>query len=172
MKTIIFRDELDPETVQVLIDEIEQPHVEVKEHDIRVLFSSIGGHSDMAEAVIDCINELPEKYDVELVITHQAVSAAFDIFVKTKCRKKLYEGANGIVHLFDRSVSTRDVINTKGSYDEFLLKNINDMNEKYLWWLESLKIFTKKELKKISQGRDVYVERERLQKIIDNQNKK
>ena len=172
MKTIIFREELNPDTVQKLIDDIEQPHEEDKEHNIKILMSCRGGQSDMGQAVIDCINELPEEFEVELVVTYQANSSAFNIFVKTKCKKRLYEGANSAVHLFERIVSSKDIVNNKDSYDKFLLDEANDSNEKYLWWLENLGIFTKKELKKIAKGGDVYVERERLQKIIDNQNKK
>jgi len=172
MKTIIFRDELEAESVQKLIDAIEQPHVEEKEHEIRILFSCPGGFSDMALAVIDCINGLPEKFKVELVVTYQANSAAFDIFVKTKCKKRLYTDANSIVHLYSRLAETRDIIHDKDSYDKFLLDRVNDLNEEYLGWLEGLEIFTQKELKRISKGKDVYVERERLQKIIDNQNRK
>jgi len=172
MKTIIFREELTPESVQELIDKIEQPHEDIVEHDIRILFSSIGGHSDMAEALIDCINGLDKEFNLELVVTYQAVSGAFDVFVKAKCKKRLYRNANGVVHLFDRSFSSRDVINSKNSYDKHLLAEINDMNAEYLEWLEELGIFTGKELKRISRGKDVYVERERLQKIIDKQSKK
>ncbi len=172
MKTIIFRDELDPETVQKLIDDIEQPHEENKEHDIRILLSCHGGDADMSMAVINCINTLSKEFKVELVITYRANSAAFIIFVKTNCKKSLYDGAHSVVHLLDKIISMNDVLNSKKSYDKFLVNNVQLRNTKYLKWLKSLKIFTQKELKKISRGKDVYVERERLQKIIDNQNKK
>jgi len=174
MKTIIFRDELNPESVQQLIDEIEQPGVstEDKEYDIRILMSSVGGQSDMAKAVIDCINGLSKDFKMELVVTFQANSAAFEIFVKAECKKRLYDTANAVVHLYDRLVSSKDIIHDKDSYDEFLLAGVNDANEDLLKWFDSLGIFTKKELKRIAKGKDVYVERERMQIIIDKQNKK
>lgn len=172
MKTIIFREDIEPEATQSLIDDIEQPHEEAKEHNIKILFSSPGGQMDMAQAIVDCINGLSDEFDVELVVTYQALSAGFDIFVKTKCKKTLYSTAHGLVHLYTRDLSVRNIINNKKSYDRFLLDEMNNRNAEYLEWLESLKIFTKKELKRVSRGGDVYVERERLQKIIDNQNKK
>lgn len=169
MKTIIFREDFTPETVQELIDGIEQPGKEEKEFDIRILFSNCGGEGDMAQAVVDCINELPEEFNVEFVVTYQAVSAAFDVFVKLKCKKRLYSHANAIVHLYSRNVSAREIINATESYDKFLLNELNVGNARYLKWLESLDVFTAKELKKISKGKDVYVERKRLQRIIDRQ---
>jgi hypothetical protein len=169
MKTIIFREDFSPETTQALINEIEQPGQREKEHDIRILFSCQGGASDMAQAVEDCINELPESFNVELVVTYQACSSAFDLFVKAKCQKRLYDEANAIVHLYSRDVSAREVINSDDSYDKFLVEYLKKANLRYLAWLKRLDIFTPKELKRIAKGGDVYVERRRLQKIIDDQ---
>lgn len=169
MKTIIFREDFTPETAQKLINEIEQPNEDPKEYDIRILFSNCGGEGDMAQAVVDCINELPAEFDVEFVVTYQVISAAFDVFVKLKCKKRLYPQANAIVHLFTRQVSVRETVNATESYDKFLLNDLNVGNAKYLKWLEGLNVFSLKELKGISKGRDVYLGRKRLQKIIDNQ---
>ena len=172
MKTIIFRGELNPESAQNLINDIEQPHEEFRETDIKILFSSMGGQMDMAQAVIDCINGLPKEFKVEFIVSYQVNSCAFNIFVKINCKKRLYEGSNAVVHLFERIVSSKDIIHNKDSYDRFLVDLADDENVKYLEWLESLGVFKRKELKKIARGGDVYVEGERLQKIIDNQNKK
>ena len=169
MKTIIFREDFTPETVQELIDKIEQPGVEEKEYDIRILLSSQGGETDMAQAVVDCINELPEKFNIELVVTYHVCSSAFDLFVNTRCKKRLYNEANAIVHLYTRNVSAREIINSQDSYDKFLVGLLKTLNVKYLEWLKGLGIFTTKELKELSKGEDVYVERKRLQKIIDEQ---
>lgn len=169
MKTIIFREDFSPETAQELIDKIEQPGVEEKEHDIRILLSSSGGETDMTQAVADCINDLPEEFNIELVVTFRACSSAFNLFVNTKCKKRLYDGANASVHLYTRDVSAREIINSKSSYDKFLVNDLNKRNVKYLEWLDGVGVFTAKELKKISKGEDVFIGKKKLQKIIDDQ---
>lgn len=170
MKTIIFRDELNPETVTALIDEIEQSGCDSPETDIRVLFSSPGGQADMTQAIVDCVNELPEDWNVEFVFTHQVHSASFRIFVDLQCKKRLYDSAHALVHLYSRSIDALEYTKKKGSYDSFLMNKLEDANNRFYKWLKGLDLFTKKELNKIWKGGDVFVDYDRLQKIIDDQN--
>ena len=171
MKTIIFQGVFDSESVSDLIEKIEQPHYDEKETDIRLLLSCAGGEENMAQALIDCINRLPDEYDFELVITFAAISSAFDVFLMTKCKKRLYDGAYAIVHLLTREVSSREVIHDKKGIENKLIDELSRRNAKYLEKLDALGVFTQKELKKISKGKEVFVDGYRLQKIIDNQQK-
>ena len=169
MKTIIFEGELNNENVQELVDELQQPYIEEPEDDIVLYFSSKGGYDHSAEIIIDCINSLPEERKVKIVFYFAVYSAAFNMFIRCKCKKVVKWGAIGLVHLVTRDVGVREAINDNESFDKFLLDNTNDVNEEYLKWIEGLDCFTPKELKELSKGRDVFLNSKKLKKILKNQ---
>lgn len=169
MKTLIFEEDLNNENVQQLIDDIQQPYIEEPENDIVVYFSSKGGYDHSAEMIVDCINSLPKERKVKIVFYFAVYSAAFDVFIRCKCKKVVKKGAIGLVHFVSRDVGVREVVNDKESFDRFLLNNTNDVNERYLKWLQGLSCFTTKEFKELKKGRDVFLTRKRLRKILKNQ---
>ena len=166
MKTIIFDDKLNNETVQVLIDGIQQPYEETPETDIVLYFSSEGGFNHSANMLIDCVNTLPEEHNLKMVFYWRVYSSAFDIFVKCNCKKIVDRGAVGLVHLSSRDVGVREISNDKGSFDNFLLEDTNALNEEYLKWFQDLGFFSRRELKEISKGGDIYLNSLRLKKML------
>jgi len=172
MKTIIFEGELNNENVQKLVDDIQQPYEDEPETSIVLYFSSEGGYLHCGNILIDVINSLPEHYNLKMVFFWKVFSCAFDVFVKAKCKKEAYTGSVGLVHLMNRDVGVLGVVNDKDSLDRFLVDELNDGNEVYLKWLSSLpKMFSSKEVKKISHGQDVYITAERLEQFLKRQKK-
>ncbi len=117
MKTLIFEEDLNNENVQQLIDDIQQPYIEEPENDIVVYFSSKGGYDHSAEMIVDCINSLPKERKVKIVFYFAVYSAAFDVFIRCKCKKVVKKGAIGLVHVVSRDVGVREVVNDKESFD-------------------------------------------------------
>jgi len=77
------------------------------------------------------------------------------------------DGAISIIHLMNRDVSARELIHDKESLESFLVEDLNEGNVKYLEWLMDLpKFLTEKEIKKISEGKDVYINTKRLRKLL------
>lgn len=170
MKTIIFEGELNNENVRELIDDLQQPYVEEPETDIVLYFSSEGGYYHCGVVLIDVINSLPKEYNLKMIFYWKMFSAAFDVFVRVKCKKEVCTGSVGLVHLMNRDVGALGMINDKKSFDRFLANELEDGNEEYLKWLMDLPgMFTQKEIKKIAKGRDVYINTKRLQKFLKKQ---
>ncbi len=172
MKTIIFDGDLSNENVQALIDDIEQPHADIVETDIVLYFSSNGGSRHSSQMLIDCVNRLPKDTIFKMIFYWQVHSAAFDVFVRARCTKVVYDGAISILHVMDRTVNSKDYLHNKKSFDAFLVEDVNDANEKYLEWLAGLpKFLTDKETRRISKGKDVYISNKRLRKLLKRLNK-
>jgi len=93
LKTILFDGGLNNENVQALIDDIQQPHMDDKETDVVLYFSSEGGFRHSTQALIECINTLPEEYNFKMVFYWRVHSSAFDVLVNVNCRKEIQDGA-------------------------------------------------------------------------------
>jgi len=173
MKTIIFDDTLDKESIQTLIDDIEQPHVDDPEKDLLIYFSSDGGYWYASQMLIRCLNNLPKTFSVKIVFFWRIYSAAFNVLIDVKCEKEVLDGAVALLHLLDRDVSSREYIHDKTSFSKFLVDDMNRYNEKYLAWMAALPGFlSEDDVKVLSEGRDVYADSVRINDLLENLKKK
>jgi ATP-dependent protease ClpP protease subunit len=178
LKTIVFNDEINTETISNLLVEIEtlEPNETAYEIDGNVVykrniyFSSPGGSVSDAAILIDYINTSTE-FVFELIGTWNLSSSGFNIFTLARCKKRLIEKTNNfaVIHLFDRDVSTRD-LKKKKSFERFMNSEMEKQNEKILDWYEQIGV-TEDQLTEIRAGEDVLIDNQQLTEIIENSNR-
>lgn len=134
------------------------------EGDIKFYLNSHGGSRPMSKTIVDMINQNKDR--VELIAQGDLYSAAFRIFWKCLCKKRLMPETRAIWHM-----GTKDHIdlgyNGKPHYDWELweTKQFVKDNKKQVKELKQLNV-TKKELKKFSKGKDLYFGYKRLCKLF------
>lgn len=131
---------------------------------LRIYINSTGGDPSFADAILDFIEN---NKVVEIIAYGKIYSAAFDIFYKAKCPKRIVNGIMGMAHL-----SRIEMANFTVTDNEEISQASNYKN----WWnqdkLNRLKFYeeigmTKKELSKIKKGEDVYFQHERLLELLN-----
>ena len=135
-----------------------------------VYFSSSGGMSDVANAIIDLINRNIEK--TKLISYFQLASAGFEIFFKAKCQREIINSTIGMYHLTNLAID----YNSKGeiSYYSGVAQKKEMLKINYPESLEFCNKlgFTQSELRKYNKGEDVYFLSDRLQEFLNTQKDK
>jgi hypothetical protein len=131
----------------------------------RIFFSTEGGSTDIAEVLIDIINQDAEN--IELVAFNTIASCGMDIFYKTNCKKYVKDGCYGLYHLssYNMDMSERGFPthkDTKWVYNHS--RKFSNVNTDRMCYKLQL---TKSETAKIKRGEDVLFSTERLRDFID-----
>ena len=139
--------------------------------EITIFFESDWGNTSMGESIIHVINNTK---NITLIGQNEILSAGFDIFFFSKCKKKVNKVCTGMCHIWSFSVSTNHYRRKGKASGETLckIKNVEELSiyiakfyKKELW-------MSKKNVKAYLQDYDVYFSKKRLQKLIDFQNYK
>jgi len=101
MKYIRFNEKITTESITSLIEKITD--------DCFVYFDSEGGHTDGANMFIHFTKNTPHK--ITLVVTLEICSCALDMFLFSKTKKVVLDGAYAILHTYSRSLEMRDTGN-------------------------------------------------------------
>jgi len=127
---------------------------------IQLYLDSMGGHGIYGSMIIDLINNYADR--ITLII-NVAQSAAFDIFIFTKCEKVISSHALGMLHEPEyENIKTRELkCNTsyKKAMDEFTTKASREDMQLYS------KLFNKNIIKRYLKGEDVYFGHSEMVKI-------
>jgi hypothetical protein len=179
LKTIIFNDEIDYESIARLIAEIE--HIDEYEDGIAkeeggqvfferdVYFSSGGGCVTSAAILIDFINN-NRKFIISLLGNWNLSSSAFNIITMSNCNRRLIDtNCFAVIHLPDRGVSTRETMKRK-SLDKFLISESEINHDKIIQWYRQIGV-TDEQLSEIKLGEDVLIGHQQLSDIIENTKK-
>ena len=135
-----------------------------KEQDLTIYISTGGGAMCLSQNMVDLINNYP--YYIEVIFSGFTYSAGMLLLTKidyTLVDVNIMEGTEGMVHLSDMEVSWRGMKN-KHSYENFLKENGNIHDECYLAPL--LPFLTKEEIENVYDGKEVYLNHNRLEEII------
>lgn len=128
------------------------------------LFSS-GGRPEYAEAIIHLINENCDR--TVLVAFGEICSAAFDIFFRSICERKILPGTSGMAHFCRVPVVT---IKNNSALGETEKNNIawskTDAKRKLDFY--AFIGFTKKELRTVETGKDIWFTDERMKELLNN----
>lgn len=132
-----------------------------------IYFSSTGGSLEDANVIIDLINKNANK--VTLIAYFSILSAGFDIFFKTKCKKEILSTAIGMYHLGVVEIDMS--VNGKVAYHSGVAQMKDNVKNQYPKALEFCKSlgFNDTELRKIKKGDDVYFIYDRLIEFMNNQ---
>lgn len=132
-----------------------------------IYLNSQGGDPDIADAIVDVINSSDGPNPTILIAYGKIFSAAFDLFYKAQCTKRLLDGTIGMAHLSEIEMDSFIVTDTKDTISASTLRK---------WWAEDKKKrlsfyekmgIEKKDLMKIKKGEDVYFQHERLLELLN-----
>lgn len=130
-----------------------------------IYLDSDGGDVDYAEAIIHLINQNCERM---ILVAHGDISsAAFDIFFRTVCERKVLPGTNGMAHHARVGVN---IVGDNKALDEWTQQNVcwsKKDAEKRVTYYTKLG-FTDKEIKLFKKRRDVCFNDERLNDLLSN----
>lgn len=134
------------------------------DRNITVYISSEGGDLWIGEEILDVLNT--HKDNIELVVSAQVSSGAFEVAYKFKGKKRVLPGSMSVLHLYTDTFKYRELLK-KNSYARWskdvclvrVIKEFNKMIETFL---------TKDEIKRINKGEDLYIHTDRLSEILMN----
>lgn len=135
-----------------------------QEETLNIYFTaSSGGQVDVAEAIIDLVNENNDR--VKITFYGEVFSAGMMIFFKSKCTKKLLPDTTGMYHYSWQAVNISEGGKATDAYDIFALKEMKKSKLRTLQYLTTTKL-TEKEIKQIKLGKDLYISHERMLELL------
>jgi ATP-dependent protease ClpP protease subunit len=159
MITHLYSD-ITPEALNELINAINS--LESKDF-LNVYFTCPrGGDFDVARAMIDLINRNKDK--IVLYCYGSLVSSGMYIYLWSECQKVILPDTRGMIHLPRMKVEIIASNTRSNSMDDFATKELDMSIDRIIDSLKGLGL-TKKELKEIEEGKDVYFSYERILKI-------
>jgi hypothetical protein len=131
----------------------------------RIFFSTEGGVAELAEVLIDIINQ--DADNIELIGFNIIASCGMDVFYKANCKKYIKDGCYGLYHLssYNIDMSERGTPahkDTKWVYNHS--RRFSKLNTDKMCYKLQL---TKSETNKIKRGEDVLFSTERLRDFIE-----
>lgn len=126
-----------------------------------------GGSDYLGDIIIDLFS-LHEQCTT-LIITGMVESKGFDIFFRSKCHKIIMPNTFGVAH----KLGMECMFNSNGPTNpsaKFIKNMLESDDEKSYKYYKDLG-FTKAELKKFSEGEDVYLDYNRMKELLHNQTK-
>lgn len=163
MKLLYHNEAFESKMLESLIQAINDSK---KEEKIEIYLFSKGGKCSIESAMTHIINSNPEKF--KIIGYEYLASSAFNFFVKAKCEKELLKGTIGMYHLAVISLDYNDKMKTVDGIDDAYIKKMKTIDQPGN--LEFMKQcgFTKKEIKKVNQGQDLFFQVSRMQEIVNN----
>lgn len=137
-----------------------------QEHEkITIYLNCTGGSANVYEIMNDIINKNPDRF--ELIAMNGILSAAFMLFFKATCSKRIMMNTIGMIHQGNQEFTLNDNLKPTYTIDVAWKKR---MKKEHLQGIEFVKSIglNKKELKKYKRGDDVYFQYERLVELFNN----
>lgn len=137
----------------------------MKENDnLHIYFTTQGGLTDVAEAIIDHINK--NKHLIGVTFYGEIFSAGMAIFLKTDCQKKILPDARGMYHFSWQELTIGEGGKPIDDYDIFCMKEMKKAKARTIEYLKTTGL-TDKEIGLIKKGKDVYFPYERMTEILN-----
>jgi len=163
--TIIFDDELNEETVSKLIGDIQLFAKDYSTNEFEIIFTSEGGDVASSKKLLHFVNN--SGFDFVFSGIEYISSCAFDMFISLDCKKKLIGVTIATLHLTSCSYSYIGLKNKK-SFENFDRDELKKENKQLIAFFKSLNFLSKQEIKDIEEGKDVYINSDRMHKLINN----
>lgn len=160
MKTIYFQDELNYETVRGLIGEVEKS----EDNEIVLYFDCGGGTLPSGRVLIDYFNNR-FKGDLRLIGTWQLCSEGFRVFHDIECPKTVVGPIMLLFHLPSIQVNTSGILESD-SYARETFTGSKELQGETIEFYRELGL-SKKAIKKIGGGGDVYISGKKVMKILE-----
>jgi hypothetical protein len=152
---------IDGEIDQPILDKLVQFYNQDSD-EFQIYFSSNGGITSVAEAIIDLINKNGAK--TTLIAYNEILSSAFSIFFKSNCKKTILDETIGMYHQATQQLfhNERGLSTPK---DQFLRDQLTLDRKKSLKFINDLD-FNNKEKKLYNLGQDVWFNTTRLRNLL------
>ena len=132
-----------------------------------VYFSSSGGSTDTATAIIDLINRHSEK--TTLICYWQILSAGFKIFYESVCNREITNNSIGMWHFGESDLTIDDRGKMPYIQDVLILKRNKTIGYNNTLGLALKLGFNDAEIRRLKKGKDVYLLADRLNTFLNNQ---
>lgn len=160
MKYIGFDDEITSTNILALIKEITD--------NTTIYFSSVGGQVDAQEIFIHFTENC--EHEIIIVVPLEIASCAVDLFLFSKTKKVVLDGAYALIHTLSRRIETRDSQNPD-ELTKFYIADVFRGNAKRFGKYTELglpnELYTKYE-----QGKDVVINPVMLKEMAEKAEKK
>lgn len=139
---------------------------------LEIYLNSSGGDPDTGAAILDVINSNDNTNPTTIIAYGKIFSAAFDLYYKAKCSKRILSGAMGMVHLSRLEMDKFDPMDNKDSANAAAYKIWWDNDKKERLGLYQSLGIEKKDLSKIKKGEDIYIQYNRLLELLNGKSNK
>lgn len=136
-----------------------------KDDILKIFFSTEGGRMDIAEAIIEIINQNAGR--TELSGYSVLASAGFYIFFKSICPRQVLPGTMGMLHLTTWGAEIKEGL-LKTSRAEYIKNNMKKSLDRNIKFLNSIGI-SERDLELFKNGEDIYYNSETLIKFLKKQ---
>lgn len=136
-----------------------------KDDNLHIYFTSQGGLTDVAEAIIDLVNKNQEY--IGMTFYGEIFSSGMLIFLQTQCQKWLLKDARGMYHFAWQELIIGEGGKPLDDYDIFCMKEMKRSKERTLNYLKTYTTLTDKEIAKVRAGKDVYFNYDRMLELIN-----
>lgn len=161
-RRIVWKGEISGELVNSVSDALNEVEEGTK---IEIYLSSGGGEVIAKNMLLDMIEN--SEYEITLIIVGATYSAAFSLFFKAKCKKKILPGTVGMIHTSSAPID----LNHHGNptYHEGVAWRKQLQHEERIETknLIDLLEMTETQKKKIMKGDDVFFLTEEMQKFLE-----
>jgi len=156
--TICFNEEINSNTISIFIEKVETHIAMYGMDELRVEFSTVGGTLSAGNLFIRYLNNLNEEgVTVKLISYDILFSMGSEIFLKTTVQKYLTEESLMLLHL--------PLLDARGRVKEerdSITARVEATTNRYINNIKKLNLVTKKEIKLLEDGRDIYIGADRL----------
>jgi len=163
-KSFFFEGDIDHENVSKFIQDVDESLSVYDVTSLVIYFTSSGGDTYCGDILVHYLGGIPPHIDVVLVAAHEISSTAFHVFFETQCNKLVLKDTIAAIHLTTNIVDIRE-LKESNSQSKFTKEEIDRINERDLEEYADMG-FTKKELKLISSGQTLYLNTDRLIKLL------
>jgi len=156
---LILSDHINDEMLSTLA----RAYNELKDQEVlNIYFSSPGGHVDIMEAMACMINR--NAFRTTFTVTYDIQSCGFLLFFSIICGRELLPSAFGMIHLKTSTGEIKEGL-LASNIANFMGKRMKESLEKSSEFYRSLGV-TEKEINDVKEGKEVYFEKSRLEKML------
>ena len=137
----------------------------IRNRDVIIYLTTNGGSMNLSQNMIDVINRFPNS--IKVIVTGYCYSAGLYIITNINCPVEIASATSGMCHFPYTEVNTKS-LKDEDSWDYFQMKTEKEFIEEYLKNIKH--ILTDREVEKIMDGKEVWLNTERMKSLIVKSN--
>lgn len=133
----------------------------IKNRDVVIYLSTGGGAMHLAQNMVDIINNFKNK--IKVIVTGYCYSAGMYIISNINCPVEIKPATSGMIHFPNLDINTKN-LKDEDSWDYFQMTTEKESIDEYLRNIKH--IMNEKEISKIENGKEVWLNTERMKELI------